>query len=248
MFIPFRPKVYKSRLSLEEYEHYKSELNREIERKMAFGIGIPDIRFDDKYRHIVLMDFEGCLMGDDTIVVPDGVTLVYVTRESCESKLNLDVKYNLILADSVQYIDELPFKDIKFFDTNKLEAFRLNNTKLDNKSGRIQAVIVRDSLRQEKCIGHFKSNYIFYKLDKPYKLCGNQAFLALESYDSDVVDMVPVTKVFVDSKCSGVSLGKRLVNLYLCDGASLKVKTKRISLCKSGLDMEQELEKVLNEG
>lgn len=244
MFDLFRVKPYKSRLTPEEYERYKSELGREIERKLAFDIGVPDIRFDDKYRHIVLMNFDGCVTGGDTIVVPDGVTLVYVTKESCEKYLDSSVLYSLILSDTVQYVDELPFNNMNVFDTNRLEAFRMNSIRLSAAFGCINTVILRDTLRQEKCVGHYSVENLFYKFEKPYKIKGNQVFMI----DSDGAR---TTNVFIDDKCLDVSLGKRPVHLYLCDGACkepIRHKNKAVGVKSWNSNMEDELNKLLEEG
>lgn len=242
----FGVKPYKSRYTEEEYQKYKKMIGDSLARQMALGVDVADIRCDDKHRHIVLFNFNGCMMGEDTFVVPEGVSIVYVEETSMDERVDLNVAYNLVLSDTVQYIDALPFKHLMNFDTNKLEAIRVNNLRLDVACWDIQNVIVRDTFNNEKSIGHFAVDNVFFSMEKGYKLQGNQAFLT-QSEDAHV------TKIHVDEKCECVNLGDRKAEVCVyVDGNDAMPKIKmnarsEYSVQRFNISMDEALEKVLSE-
>lgn len=243
---PFRVKPYESRLTEEEYQKYKQRFIDSLGRQLALNCEFPDIRCDDKNRHIVLFDFKGCLMGTNTIVIPEGVTIVYVEASDLMADMNVDSVYNLVLSDTVQYIDALPFRYLTNFDTNRLEAIRVNNMNLMSSCGQIDTVIVREDFNSDISVGHFIVNNLFYSMNKRYKLNKNQTFLAQ-------ANPMHVTNIYVDGNCELISLGDRKAQVHVCleEGQQMpKIKLNRRSLFSVknvNYSMEEALDKVINQ-
>lgn len=230
MFSFLHPCPCKSRLTDEEYKEYKLGFEEALQRSFAMDFPCPVIQFDDSCKHIVLRSFKGCI-DKNSIVIPEGITIVYVS-DDFENLLDDNLKYDLVLPDTCQSIDSLPEMHIHMLDTNKLESIRLRDSDYCSSKAIIEHVIVRDDYKVSSSIGHLKTEHLYYKLTKPYKVKKSDTFIHDEK----------LTVIHLNENCQSVKLNDRLAIVYMygkeenCKGFRLKTRNSPVTYIDKSID------------
>lgn len=140
-----------SRLSLDEYNNYKRSLQEACAKNSFLGLPFPSIEYDEDKRHIILHTLDGCLnVAEKRIEIPVGITRVCLSDEDIQIRYVKECyNFDMILSDTVQFIDDITSFYIFTLDTNKAECIYIPFSMLHRCKATIKMLIIKDDLNLE---------------------------------------------------------------------------------------------------